>query len=408
MKDKLGFWGGLIVGLLIALMAVLLLFFAGSLHNALLGRGFSGFGSSDILTSSVKEKIDLVNDYIDYYYLDYKEDEHSGETPEDRAEGMYKGLVDSLKDPYSSYYSAKEYSRLHESNQGSFEGIGVMIVENDRGFFEISGFTSEESAAKAAGIELGDIFYKVDGEEVIGIDISDLVDKVRGREGTSVDLVMLRGEDMEQVEFTVDRKKVETITVSHNMLEKDTGYIIIGAFEDITSDQFDEALADLKNRGMKRLILDLRGNGGGMVNAAVHIADDLIGTGVVTYTLDRQGERQDYNAVTPEELGMPLVVLVDSHSASASELLTGAIKDHGIGTVVGTTTFGKGIVQNLYPLADGSAVKLTNSKYYTPSGNNIQGTGIEPDVVIELDVEAYKKDGSDNQLDKALEIINKK
>ncbi len=408
MKEKFGFWGGLIVGLLIALMSVLVLLFAGSIHNALLGRGFSASGSSNLLTSAVKEKIDLLNDYIDYYYLDYKEDEHAGETAEDRVEGMYKGLVDSLDDPYSSYYSAKEYSRLHESNQGSFEGIGVMIIENDRGFFEVSGFTSEESAAKAAGIEIGDLFYKVDGEEVIGIDISDLVDRVRGREGTTVDLVMLRGEDMDQVEFTVDRKKVETITVSHNMLENDTGYIIIGAFEDITEQQFDSALDDLKSKGMKRLILDLRGNGGGMVNAAVHIADDLIGTGVVTYTMDRQGKRFDYNAVTPEKLTIPLVVLVDSHSASASELLTGVIKDYGIGTVVGTTTFGKGIVQNLYPLADGSAVKLTNSKYYTPSGNNIQGTGIEPDVFIELDVDAYKKDGSDNQLDKAIEIINKK
>lgn len=407
MKEKPGFWGGLITGLLIALSVLILILFGESVHNALLGRGFTLPGSSGILTSGVKEKVDLINDYIDYYYLDYMDDDRSGETPEGRAEGMYRGLVESLNDQYSAYYSSREYSRLHESNQGSFEGIGVMISPNDDGYFEVSGFTSEESAAKKAGVEIGDIFYKVDGADVIDIDISELVDKVRGKEGTSVDLVMLRGEDMEEVEFTVKRMRVEAVTVSHNMLEKDTGYIIIGSFDDITVKQFEDALSDLRSKGMKSLILDLRGNGGGMVNAAVEIADDLIATGVVTYTLDRQGERMDYEAVTPEELGLPLVVLVDSHSASASELLTGALKDYGIGKVVGTTTYGKGIVQNIYPLSDGSAVKLTNARYYTPKGTNIQGTGIEPDVKVELDVEAYKKDGTDNQLDMALEIINK-
>ena len=407
MKEKPGFWGGLITGLLIALIILILILFGESVHNALLGRGFSLPGSSGVLTSEVREKIDLINDYINFYYLDYMEDDSSGETPEERAEGMYRGLVDSLNDQYSEYYSTMEYSRLHESNQGSFEGIGVMISPNDDGYFEVSGFTSEESAAKKAGVEIGDIFYKVDGEDVIGVDISELVDKVRGKEGTSVDLVMLRGEEMDEMEFTVKRMRVESITVSHNMLEKNTGYIIIGSFDDITVKQFEDALSDLKSRGMNKLILDLRGNGGGMVNAAVEIADDLISTGVVTYTLDRQGTRVDYEAVTPEELGMPLVVLVDSHSASASELLTGALKDHGIAKVVGTTTYGKGIVQNIYPLTDGSALKLTNARYYTPNGSNIQGIGIEPDIVVELDVDAYKKDGTDNQLDKALEIINK-
>ncbi|MBQ9551064.1 MAG: S41 family peptidase [Lachnospiraceae bacterium] len=406
MKEKPGFWGGLITGLLIALIVLIFILFGESVHNAILGRGFSLPGRSEVLTSEAREKIDLINDYINFYYLDYMDDDSSGETPEERAEGMYRGLVESLNDQYSEYYTAKEYSRLHESNQGSFEGIGVMISPNDDGFFEVSGFTSEESAAKKAGVEIGDIFYKVDGADVIGIDISELVDKVRGKEGTSVDLVMLRGKDMDEVEFTVKRMKVESVTVSHNMLEKNTGYIIIGSFDDITVKQFEDALSDLKSKGMKKLILDLRGNGGGMVNAAVDIADDLISTGVVTYTMDRQGKRIDYEAVTPEELGMPLVILVDSHSASASELLTGALKDHGIGKVVGTTTYGKGIVQNIYPLSDGSAVKLTNARYYTPKGLNIQGTGIEPDVVVELDVDAYKKDGKDNQLDKALELIN--
>ncbi|MCR4590983.1 MAG: S41 family peptidase [Lachnospiraceae bacterium] len=405
MKEKPGFWGGLITGLVMALLILILILFGGSVYNLITGRGFLPDNSA-ILTSEIKAKIDLLNDYIDYYYLDYQEDSVDGETPEDRAEGMYKGLVESLNDKYSEYYSAKEYSRVHETQQGSFEGIGVTIIENEQGLFEVSGFASDDSSAKEAGVEPGDIFYKVDGNDAVGIDISDLVDMVRGREGTSVELVMLRGENMDEVKFTIPRKKVESVTVSHNMLENNTGHIIIGTFEDITVGQFESALSDLRSKGMKKLILDLRGNGGGMVDAAVRITDDLIGTGVVTYTMDKQGKRFDYNAVSPEELGLPMVVLVDSGSASASELVTGALKDYGAGKVVGTTTYGKGIVQSIYPLTDGSAIKLTNAKYYTPNGLNIQGTGIEPDVVVEFDKDRYKKDGTDNQLEKAMEILN--
>ncbi len=405
MKEKPGFWGGVIIGLLVALFILMLILFGESVHNLILGRGFTSGGNS-ILTSETKQKIDLLNDYIDYYYLDYQEDDDLGNTPEDRAEGMYKGLVESLNDKYYEYYSAKEYSRVQESQQGSFEGIGVTIVENEQGLFEVAGFTSEDSAAKEAGVEAGDIFYKVDGNDAVGIPISDLVDMVRGKEGTSVNIVFLRGDNMDEVEFTIPRKKVEEVTVSHNMLENKTGHIMIGSFDDITVGQFESALEDLKSQGMEKLILDLRGNGGGMVDAAVRITDDLIGTGVVTYTLDNQGDRRDYNAVTPEELSMPMVVLVDSGSASASELVTGALKDHGVAKVVGTTTYGKGIVQNVYPLTDGSAIKLTNAKYYTPKGLNIQGKGIEPDVVIEFDPDLYKKNGRDNQLEKAREVLN--
>ncbi len=406
-REKPGFWGGLVTGLLIAIVIAGLLMFGDYVENLVLGKGLISKTQSGILSSPIREKIVTINDYIDNYYLDYMEDDASGGTYEDRAEGMYKGLVESLSDKYSSYYSEKEYSRLSESNEGSFEGIGVLIIQNDQGFFEISGFSGEDSSAKAVGVEVGDFFYKVDGENVAGMDISDLVDKVRGKSGTSVDIIMLRGEDMEQVEFTIPRRRVEAVTVSYNMLEKNTGHIMIGAFENITVSQFEDALKELKSQGMKRLILDLRGNGGGMVDAAVKIADHIIGTGVVTYTLDSEGQRRDYNAITPEAFDMPLVILVDANTASASELLTGAIKDYGLGTVVGTVTYGKGLVQNVYPLYDGSAIKLTNAKYYTPNGVNIQGTGIKPDVVVEFDEEAYEK-GTDNQLEKAMQVLDAK
>lgn len=406
-RNRPGFWGGLITGLLISVIVAVLFLFGDYVEGLISGRGPVSKTQSGILSSSIREKIVTINDYIDHYYLDYRDDDASGETYEDRAEGMYRGLVESLSDKYSSYYSEKEYSRLSESNEGSFEGIGVLIVLNDQGYFEISGFSGEDSSAKAAGVKEGDLFYKVDGESVTGMDISDLVDKVRGKSGTSVDIVMLRGENMEEVEFTIPRKRVDAITVSHNMLEKKTGHIMIGAFEYITVKQFEDALDDLKDKGMERLILDLRGNGGGMVDAAVKIADHIIGTGVVTYTLDSEGQRRDYNAVTPEALDIPLVILVDANSASASELLTGALKDYGLGTVVGTVTYGKGLVQNVYPLYDGSAIKLTNARYYTPNGINIQGTGIKPDVEVEFDEEAYEK-GKDNQLEKAMEVLDGK
>ncbi len=406
-NNKPGFWGGVVTGLLIAVAAVMILFFGSSIHNLIRGKGFVSQTEDELLSPVVREKIGTLNNYIDRYYLDYRDDDTSGETPEDRAEGMYRGLVGSLDDVYSSYYSAKEYARLSESNKGSFEGIGVLIMQNDEGYFEISGFAGEDSSAKAAGVKVGDLFYEVDGERVTGIDMSELVDKVRGKSGTSVNIVMLRGEDMEKVEFTIPRKRIEAKTVSHNMLEKDTGYIIVAAFENITADQFSDALSDLKSKGMKRLIIDLRGNGGGMVDTAVNMADHIISTGVVTYTLDSEGNRRDYNAITPEALNIPLVILVDKNSASASELFTGAIKDYGLGIVVGTVTYGKGLVQNVYPLKDGSAIKLTNARYYTPNGVNIQGTGIEPDVSIEFDPDLYEK-GEDNQLNKALEVLDSK
>ena len=407
MREKAGFWGGVITGLLIALALVFFLLFGESVHNLISGKGFVSRNDSTILTPEVREKVDTLNTFIDNYYLDYQEDDRSGETPEDRAEGMYKGLVASLNDRFSAYYSEKEYSRMMESNKGSFDGIGVLIIQNEQGFFEISGFSGEDSSAKSVGVQVGDLFYSVEGEPVSQMDMSDLIDKVRGKSGTSVKITFLRGEDMEKVEFDIPRKRIEAKTVSGDMLEKDTGYIIVASFDDITVSQFEDALSDLKARGMKRMILDLRGNGGGMVDVAVKIADHFIGTGVVTYTLDSEGKRLDYNAITPEAIDVPLVVLVDKNSASASELLTGAIKDYGLGTVVGTETYGKGLVQNVYRLDDGSAVKLTNAKYYTPNGINIQGTGIEPDVYVEFDPDAYEK-GVDNQRDKAMEVLDGK
>jgi len=190
------------------------------------------------------------------------------------------------------------------------------------------------------------------------------------------------------------------------MLENGIAYIQITGFEDTTTDQFIEALATAKGSGMQGLIIDLRGNPGGNLSTVVEIAQQLLPEGLIVYTEDKNGYREEYTCDGKRQLDVPLVVLVDGDSASASEILAGAIKDYEIGTLVGTTTFGKGIVQRIMQLTDGSAIKLTISKYYTPDGYNIHGTGIEPDVVVEFDAESYLADGTDNQLEEAKRIMN--
>ena len=190
-----------------------------------------------------------------------------------------------------------------------------------------------------------------------------------------------------------------------NLLDDGMGYVQITEFDDVTVNQFQEAVAALEKENIKGLILDLRGNPGGNLYSVVDIADMLLDQGIILYTEDKQGRKEVYNSGNGTIIDVPMVVLVDGNSASASEVLSGALKDHGKATLVGTTTFGKGIVQTIRTLKDGSAIKLTISAYYTPAGTNIHGTGIEPDVVVEFDGEAYRSDGYDNQLEKAKEVL---
>jgi carboxyl-terminal processing protease len=203
----------------------------------------------------------------------------------------------------------------------------------------------------------------------------------------------------------VTRKKVEAPTVSYKMLDSNIAYIQIAQFEDVTGDQFTEQIAKAREDGMKALILDLRNNPGGTLTSVIEVARQLLPKGLIVYTEDKNGERDEYKCDGSHELEVPLVVLVNENSASASEILSGAIKDYGIGTLLGTTTFGKGIVQKVFGITDGSAVKLTISHYYTPNGNDIHGVGIEPDETLDLDVDQYLKDGTDNQLERATEIL---
>jgi carboxyl-terminal processing protease len=262
-----------------------------------------------------------------------------------------------------------------------------------------------DSPAEKAGILAGDEIVEVDGEDIVGDDLNVTVAKIRGKAGTKVKIGVKREGRDGVIRFDIVRASVESMTVDSKMLDNSIGYIQIAEFDDITTSQFLKAFTALKREEMRGLILDLRDNPGGSVRTCVDIADELLPEGLIVYTEERDGTRDEYTSSGDNYYDGPLVVLVNGNSASAAEILTGAIKDYKTGTILGTTTYGKGIVQRILPLGDGTGVKLTIAKYFTPNGEDIHGLGIEPDEELELDVDAYLEDGSDNQLDRAVEII---
>lgn len=354
-------------------------------------------GSKTTISSEVSGKLDFLKDVIDLKYLE-KTDEKTLE------ENIYKGLLQGLNDPYSVYYTKDEYDALKEETSGSYCGIGALVSQNaDTGVITaINVFKG--SPAEKAGMKNGDIIFKVEDKEVTGEDLNNVVAKMKGEKDTKVKINVYRTSEKEYIDLEVTRDKVDVPTVEHKMLDKSKGigYIQITQFEEVTYDQFKEALDDLKKRGMKSVIFDLRNNPGGLYDTVCEMLDDLLPEGTLVYTKDKDGNKQEKKS-DANFLDMPMVVLQNENSASASEIFSGAIQDFGAGKIVGTQSFGKGIVQSIIPLSDGSAVKLTVEKYYTPKGVNIHGKGITPDVKVEM-----SKDGKkDNQLQKAIEVIEK-
>lgn len=331
------------------------------------------------------------------YYLDEV-------TNEQLREGAYKGVVDSLDDIYSVYYTAEEAEEIFNQSEGIYYGIGAYCqMDTLTGYVKVTG-TIKGTPAEEAGLQAGDILYMVDGEDMGGLTIDQVVLRIKGEEGTKVHLTLVR--DDEYVEVDVERRKIESPTVEYRMLEDGMGYVQLTEFDDVTVEQFDKALKGLKAENAQGMILDLRGNPGGNLSTVLEVADMLLDKGMILYIEDKQGNRDEYYAENGMDWNLPVVLLVDGNSASASEVLSGALKDHGRATLVGTTTFGKGIVQNLRTLKDGSALKLTISAYYTPKGTTVHGKGIEPDVVVEFDAEAYYGEQHiDNQLEKAKEVL---
>ncbi len=401
------FFVGLVVGIGVALLAV--------------GIGFAGLGIQNAMEQSKADNTDVkvdensaLNSYtiaklqaleetINQYFFLHDVPE------EDLQNGMFKGLLASLGDPYSEYYTAEELTSMMEQSQGIYYGIGAYVqLDTNTGLPKISGVI-EGSPAEAADLRANDLIYEVDGTSTYGLNLTEAVALIKGPEGTNVEITLIREGESDYVSLTLTRQKVESPTVEFRMLEDNMAYIQVTEFDDVTVDQFAEALAMARGSDAEGIILDLRGNPGGNLGAVVDMCNMILPEGMIVYTEDKNGKRDEYKCDGKRELELPLVVLVDMNSASAAEIMAGAIKDHEIGTLVGTTTFGKGIVQQIMSFRDGSAVKITVSAYYTPSGNNIHGIGIEPDVICEFDGEAYygSEDHPDNQLEKAKDVLKK-
>lgn len=389
--------------LLLILLAVSLVFimfwagyFIGNFNAKNRGQGENG---NTVLTESVIEKAEGIQDIIDQYYLEE-------EDVKQVQEGVYKGMLEALGDPYSVYYTKEEYDDFKQSYEGEYCGIGAMLTQNaDTGIITVVR-PFEGSPAAEAGIKTDDILYKVEGEEVTGEDLSSVVAKVKGVEGTKVKLVVMR--DGKEIKMDVERRTISIPTVESKMLENNIGYIQIVEFDEVTVSQWQEAYDSLTEQGMTSLIVDLRDNPGGGLDVVAEILDTICPEGVVVYHENKYGQREEYTSDEEHKIEIPLAVLVNGNSASASEIFAGAVKDFGIGTLIGTTTYGKGIVQQMISLKDGSAMKVTISKYYTPSGVCIHKKGIEPDITLEFDAQAYKKDKSDNQLQRAIEELSSK
>lgn len=392
---------GMVLGVFLTTLICGFVFVGMKVYEAVDSKNVAKKGTAtSIVSEETDKKLEAIEDVIDEYY--YQDADIDVDT---MTEGMYKGMVNALGDPYSVYYTEEEWNDLMQETAGIYYGIGAyLMIDPSTRLGKISGVI-ENTPAEEAGLRADDLLYLVDGESTMGLELSEIVSRIKGEEGTKVHLTIYREGEADYLEIDVERRQIEAPTVKYEILENDIGYIQITEFDDVTTDQFTEALAVIKGSGAKGLVLDLRGNPGGSLNVVVDIARQILPKGLIVYTEDKYGERDEYTCDGKNELDMPLVVLVNGNSASASEILAGAIKDYDKGTLVGTTTFGKGIVQRVLPLTDGTALKLTISAYYTPKGNNIHGVGIEPDVVCEFDGDAYYDKDVDNQLEKALEVL---
>lgn len=354
----------------------------------------------DMNLSQVKKKAGEIEELINAYYLD----EIDGQKVEDT---MYTGMVAGLEDPYSVYYSKEELESMEESISGAYSGIGATLTQDpDTGELSVVS-CFDGTPAQEAGLQPGDVITGWNGNSVEGMELSELVSKIKTDPEEQLTLEIER--DGETLEVKLTRREVQIPTVEYEMLDDQIGYIRLVEFDEVTAEQFKEALEDLENQNMEKLIIDVRNNPGGVLQVVCDMLDQLLPEGLIVYTEDKNGNRKEYTSDEEHQFTKPLAVLANENSASASEIFAGAIQDYGIGTIVGTTTFGKGIVQRTFYLSDGTGVKLTVAKYYTPKGHDIHKKGITPDVETELDEELKNQSSisheEDNQLQKAIEVL---
>ncbi len=391
-KKKSGFLPGFIIGMLTMLLLCAVIIVILCLNRIVFlsaGRG--------LVDSEVTSKAETIKAYLDQYSLyDINDD--------DLRKGMLNGLLKGTGDKYAYYYDPQEMRDLVRDYDGTFYGIGAFIQSDSDGNSFISG-TYENSPAEKAGLIAGDIIISVDGKSTKGYDRYEVAQMIHGELGTTVVLTILRGD--EELEFTIKRDKLKKIDVSYEMLTDKIGYIYIKDFDDVTVDQFAEALATLKGQGMEDMVLDLRGNTGGLLRVTIDVAEQIMCKGKIVSIENAGGKVKDYECDGSREFKGRIVILTDGYTASASEILTGALRDNGMAITMGTRTYGKGLVQNFYYMSDGSGIKFTTNQYYTPSGAAINEVGIEPDIEVVLDYEAYLEDKTDNQLDAAIEYLEK-
>ena len=390
MKNKTRFIPGFLLGMFAILVVV-----------AGIGVGiyFSdmGINTSDetMATDKAEKKLKVLEEVIDAYYLEDTD-------KEDLENGLYKGLFAGIGDPYSVYYTEDEYEELQQSTSGKYSGIGALVSQDMKTNVVTVSKVFKDGPADKGGMKSGDIIYKVDDEDVTGKSVDEVVSKMKGEKGTKVKVTVYRQSEENYVDLSITRDEVKVPTVEYKMLDnkKKIGYIQITEFDEITGEQFSKALTNLKKQGMKKVIFDVRDNPGGSYEIVCEILDEILPEGTLVFTRDKYGNEEKQES-DPSCLDMPMVVLQNENSASASEIFAGAIQDFGAGKIIGTQSFGKGIVQQIVPLNDGSAIKLTVEKYYTPSGKNIHGKGITPDVKVE----AGTDEKEDVQLKKAQEVL---
>jgi len=360
---------------------------------------------SDISYEAIVRKLMSLEKIVNEYYLD-------DTSKISFVDGIYKGFISSLGDPYSTYFTADEYKALLEGSSGVYCGIGCSVNQNVQTGIVTIVKPFKDSPAYKSGLLPGDIIVKVDDEDVTGLDLSEVVSRIKGVEGTTVKVSVMRDGEPDILDFVIKRQKIENPTVEYKMLEDKIGYIIISEFDEVTVDQFRAAVDDLERQGMKSLIVDVRNNPGGLLDSVVNVLDRLLPPGLIVYTQDKYNQKDPSYAKDEDKINVPMAVLINGNSASASEIFAGTLQDYKAATIIGTTSFGKGIVQMVIPLTDGTAVKLTVSKYYTPNGRNIHKTGIKPDIEVELDKEMQNKLSipieKDNQLQEAIKFLKEK
>ena len=342
------------------------------------------------------KKMTLMEQLVDAYYF--------GKIDKSKmTEGTYKGLIEGLDDPYSEYFTKEEYKDLQQESSGKYVGIGALVTQDDKNGIISIVKVLDKSPAKKAGLKKDDIIAQVDGKDVTGKELTKVVSKMKGKEDTKVTLKILDSKTAKYKTVTLVRKSVDSPSVDSKIIDKknNIGYIAISEFDQNTAEQFEKHIKKLKKQKVKGIIFDLRYNPGGLYDTVVKMLDDILPEGVIVFTKDKNGDREEEKS-DAKCLKLPMVVLQNEGSASAAEIFSGAIQDFKAGTIVGTKSYGKGVVQNTFPFSDGSALKLTIKKYYTPSGKNINGKGITPDVKVENDAK------TDKQLNVAKSILAKK